>query len=135
MIKAAMRGGFALVVLLLLGLFGYFYATGSGARGSAERARGAAAQVGGVVVDEGVAGLVKVRLAADFGYDNTRFLHVWHEGGRVLVYGLAPATLDTQQVRADVEKIPGVSSADVLVQPMPAYVAAGAPAPAAQRSP
>jgi hypothetical protein len=129
MVKLALRAVIAVVVLALLGLFGYFYVTDHSGKPSAERAKGAAAQVGGVMVDQGIAELVRVRLVAKYGFDATRFLHVWHDNGHVLVYGLAPADVKADEVRDDVGRMPGVSAADVSLQPLPAYLTAAAPPP------
>ena len=84
------RTGLAIVAIGLLALFGYFYVTSPAEQGGAERAKGAAAHVGDVVVDQGLAGLVRARLTTAFGLEAARYLHVRADDGHVLVYGLRP---------------------------------------------
>ncbi len=122
------RAGVAVVLIGLVGLFGYFYLTDRSGTTKSDKARNAAVQVGDVVVDEGIAELVRVRLTTEFGLERTRYLHVWHDNGKVLVYGLAPETLAAEQIRTEAAKVPGVSSVEVLVQARPAYLT---PTPAA----
>ncbi len=123
------RMALATVALGLLGLFGYFYATGSGEHGN-ERAREAAWQVGGTVKDQGVQQMVWARLAAKYGLDGARFLHVHYHEGKVLIYGLLPAGAAPQQLAGEVDELPGVREVEVQTLPRPAYLEPPASQPA-----
>jgi osmotically-inducible protein OsmY len=116
------RSGIAVVAVGLVGLFGFYFLTDSSERSHADKAKDAALQVGDTVRDKGVAGLVQVRLATQFGLDATRFLHVYYDEGRVVVYGMAPESLDLEKLRTEVSKVSGVSEVEVLVNTRPAYI-------------
>ena len=129
------KTGFAVAGISLVLLFGYFYVTNNSDAPQSEKAKQAALDVGDAVRDKGVAGLVDVRLKSKFGLDATRFLHVYYDDGRVLLYGLVPESISAEALAAQADEVPGVDSVDVLVQPRPAYVAplrpiAGSNAPA-----
>ena len=109
-------------VLGLLGLFGYFIVTAPGDQSGAERAKGAALQVGDVVVDQGVAGLVHARLTASLGLETARFLHVHADDGRVLIYGLLPPSVSSEDLAERARSVPGVKRVDVQVLPRPGYL-------------
>jgi hypothetical protein len=116
------KTGVAIVVLGLVGLFGYFFLAASPERSSAEKAKEAALNVGDAVRDTGVAGLVDVRLKTKFGLDTTRFLHAHYNDGRVIVYGLVPAAIDQQALMDEAAQVPGVEEVELLVHPRPDYV-------------
>ncbi|MBU0637785.1 MAG: hypothetical protein KKB50_02895 [Planctomycetes bacterium] len=114
------RSGLAVAVLALLGLFGYYFVSDRGDKSGTDKAKDAIAQVGDTVVDRGVAGLVQVRLATTFGLQATQFLHVHHNEGHVLIYGLLPENLTEQAIVAEAQGVPGVKDVSVLFQPRPA---------------
>ena len=116
------KTGFAIGGVSLVLLFGYFYATNKSDAPQVEKAKQAALDVGDAVRDKGVAGLVDVRLKSKFGLDATRFLHVYYDEGRVLLYGLVPEGLDVETLASQADQVPGVETVDVIVQPRPAYV-------------
>ena len=117
-----MRSGLAIVALGLLALFGYFFMTSSREQSGAERVKQAAVQVGDTVVDQGVAGLVRGRLATTFGLDGARFLHVHFDQGRVLIYGLLPPEVSAEELAAVVREVPKVDEVDVQAMARPAYL-------------
>lgn len=118
-------------VIVLGGLFAYYYLTDSSGKSGAEKARSAVERVGDNVVDRGAASAVRAKLAADFGVDAARFLHVYYDEGTAVVYGLAPQSVTAEAIRAKVAAVPGVKTTVVRVLPRPAEMtsAAGAPAP------
>ena len=122
------RSGLALVALVLLGLFGYFFVMSPPEHSGAERAKEAVGQVGDTVVDEGVAGLIRARLATTYGLDGARFLHAHYDSGQALVYGLLPANVSAEDVAALVRQIGGIKQVDVQALPRPAYLNVAAPA-------
>ena len=107
----------ALVAIMLALAVGYFVYTDKSERSSVEKARAAAEKVGGKVVDQGVAGLVKMRLGKELGIDTARFLHVHHERGHALIYGLLRDSIDAERVRGIAADVPGVKSIEVRVMP------------------
>ena len=117
------RTGLAIVALGLLAVFGYFFVTASGQRGQAERAKHAAVETKDAVVDQSVAGFVRARLATKYGLDGARFLHVYFDEGRVLVYGLLPPNATAEQIAAEADEVPGVRDAEVRALPRPEYLA------------
>lgn len=125
------RSGIAVVLVVLLALFGYFLLTDTSKRTRGEKAKDAAVRVGDTVVDQSVAAGVRVALLGEFKHD-ARFLHVYHADGNVLVYGLLPATLSVEDVTAVVRKVPGVKQVEVLVRSRPAHVVAGGDGTAAE---
>jgi osmotically-inducible protein OsmY len=117
------RSGIAVVLVVLLGLFGYFLLTDTSGRTRGEKAKDAAVRVGDTVVDQSVAAAVRVALLGKFKHD-ARFLHVYHADANILVYGLLPATVSVEDVTAVARKVPGVEQVEVLVRARPAYVGA-----------
>lgn len=115
------RTGLAIVALGLLGLFGYFFVTASNRQSNAERAKEAMGQVGDTVRDQGVAGLVRARLATSLGIDGARFLHVYFDEGKVLIYGLLPPGVSEEELVAPVRVLPGVEQVEVRVVARPEY--------------
>lgn len=115
----------------LAGLFGYYYLQDSSGRAVGDKAADAMRSVGDKVRDEGVAGMVKVRLASKFGMDATRFVHVHYDEGKVLVYGLTPAAVTAEQIKAEAQQVPGVTHVEVQVSTRPAEFDAPPPAPPA----
>lgn len=109
------RGTIAVLVLLLLGAVGYYMYRDTSERSNVEKAQAAAERVGEKVVDQGVAGLVKVRLGKELGIDAARFLHVHHDHGRTLVYGIVAPSIDAERIRSVVSDVPGVKDVDVRV--------------------
>ena len=122
------RTGLAVVAVGLLALFGYFYVTSPAEQGGAERAKGAAAHVGDVVVDQGLAGLVRARLTTAFGLEAARYLHVRADDGHVLVYGLRPPSIAVEALVARARGVPGVKEVDVQTLEWPEYLQAAPPA-------
>lgn len=117
------KSGVVLVLVAGLGLFGYFFATNSGEKNKADRAKQAARDVGDAVRDKGVAELVEMRLKTKFGFDATRLVHVFYDDGRAVVYGLAPAAVDPAALTAEAAKVPGVRAVETLVQVRPDHIA------------
>jgi osmotically-inducible protein OsmY len=126
-----MKSIVVVVCLGLAGLFGYYYLQDSSGRAVGDKAADAMRSVGDKVRDEGVAGMVKVRLASKFGLDATRFVHVHFDEGEVLVYGLTPAAITADQLQGEAQQVPGVTSVQVLISTRPAEFDAAAPAPGA----
>ena len=118
------RSVIAVVLVILLALFGYFLLTDRTGRTSSEKAKDAAVRVGDTVVDQSVAAAVRVALLGEFKHD-ARFLHVYHTDGNVLIYGLLPDTLRLDDVTAVARKVPGVEQVEVLVRFRPGYVVSG----------
>ena len=102
------------------GLFGYYFLADNTGRPVGDKAADAVRHVGDKVRDEGVAGMIKVRLTSRFGMDATRFVHVHFDEGKVLVYGLAPAAITAEQLQSEAAQVPGVSSVEVLISARPA---------------
>jgi len=118
------RSGIAVVLVVLLALFGYFLLTDTSKRTRGEKAKDAAVRVGDTVVDQSVAAAVRGALFGEFKQD-ARFLHVYRTDGKVLIYGLLPNTLSVEDVTTVACKVPGVEQVEVLVRSRPAYVVAG----------
>ncbi|MGE0482436.1 MAG: BON domain-containing protein [Phycisphaerae bacterium] len=116
------RSLFALACLGLLGLFAFFYFNDGSGRAAKERALDAARHVGDTVKDEGIALAVRTRITSVFGFEAGRFLQVYYNDGRVLVYGLVPPEVTAEALAADVRRVPGVQDVEVLVHARPAYV-------------
>lgn len=124
------RAGAAMAVLAAVGLFGYFYLQDNSAGSRADKARTAVERIGGVAKDQGTAGLVRARLASQFGLEAARFLHTHFDEGTVLIYGLVPDGVSEDTLVAECEKLPGVKRVEVLVHARPARLqpsAANAP--------
>jgi hypothetical protein len=115
------RSLLAFLALGLLALFGYFFVTTGTGTGS-ERARQAAVRVGDTVVDESLAGVVRARLAATYGFDGARFLHIHNDNGKILIYGLLPPGARPDDLVAAARSVPGVAAVDVQVLERPAYL-------------
>jgi len=113
------RIGVGTAVVVLAGLFAFHYVTAPGAASQAEKAKSAAREVGDVMVDSGLGAVVQTRLTTTLGLDATRFLHVHYNSGDVVIYGLLPAGVPSEQVAAEVSQIPGVQSVEVLCLPCP----------------
>jgi|GEM_PF-2605251 len=116
------KSGIAVTTLAAAGLFVFFFASNSDDVGNADKAKQAALDVGDAVRDKGVAGLVDLRLKTKFGFEATRFLHAYFDQGAVVVYGMAPESLDSEAIRAEAAKTPGVDAAEVLIHPRPASI-------------
>lgn len=129
------KSGIAVVAVGVLVLFGYFYSTNSSQADKGDRAKQAVKDVGDAIRDKGVAELVEVRLKTKFGLDATRFIHAYFDEGRVVVYGMAPAEIDPEALKAEAAKVPGVNSVEVLIQPRPDYVASLKPVGGKAESP
>jgi osmotically-inducible protein OsmY len=120
------RSIITLVILVLAGMFVYHFVTG---RGDAEqRARHAANQVSDTVKDQGMAGAIRVRLTTAFGMEATRFLHVYHDSGKTVVYGLVPESLTADKLMEEARKVSGVTEVAVAVQLFPELLAPQEPA-------
>ena len=118
-----MKSGLAAAAIALLLLFGYFYASNRASVSRSEKARQAASEVGDTMRDTGVASLVDLRLKTKFGLDATRFLHTYYDDGRLLLYGLVPASVDQKLLVAEASQVPGVKTVDLRVELRPDYVA------------
>jgi osmotically-inducible protein OsmY len=116
------RTAVAILVLAVLGLFGYFYVSDKGNDDAGDKAKRALYQAGDVVADKGLETAVKVRLTASIGFDASRFLHVYNNDGRVLIYGLVPDEVSQEQIVKQAEQVPGVKSAEVMLLSRPAYL-------------
>lgn len=125
------RSAVLVLILVVAGLFGWFYVRSDSTQDSGRRARDAAGEIGDVVMDKGMAGLVHARLVTKLGYESAAFLHVYHDDGRVIVYGLLPETVDPQVVIEEVSSTPGVKAVELLVQPRPAGMVSVISRPAA----
>jgi hypothetical protein len=112
-----LRGTVAFVAIVLVLAVGLVMYRDTSERSNVDKARVAAEQVGGEVVDQGVGGLVKVRLGKELGIDAARFLHVHQDRGDTLIYGLLPDSIDAERVRAVAAEVPGVKSIEVRVMP------------------
>jgi hypothetical protein len=117
-----LRTGLAVIALGLLALFGYFFVMSSPQHTSTERAKQAAVQVSDTLKDQGVAGLVWAALAKSYGADGARFLHVYYNDGRTLIYGFLPNGATADSLAAVARLVPGVKDVDVQVLPRPAYL-------------
>jgi osmotically-inducible protein OsmY len=122
-----MKSGLAAAAIALLLLFGYFYASNRANVSRSEKAKQAASEVGDTMRDTGVASLVDIRLKTKFGLDATRFLHAYYDGGRLLLYGLVPASVDQKLLVAEASQVPGVKTVDVRVEIRPDYITPLAP--------
>lgn len=109
-------------VLVLGGLFAYYYFTDSSARSGEQKAKSALERVGDTVADRTAASAVRAKLAADFGMDTARFLHVHFDEGTALVYGLVPPSLQSESIRQKLVGIPGVKTVIVRVLPQPSEI-------------
>ncbi|MFH1745578.1 MAG: hypothetical protein ABIG44_00905 [Planctomycetota bacterium] len=116
------RMGLAVTALGLLALFGYFFVTASDNQSSTDRAKQAVGQVGDTVRDQGVAGLVRARLASKLGLDEVRFLHVHYDENRVLIYGLLSPDLSDEELAALARDLPGVEEVEIRVMDRPEYM-------------
>ena len=112
-----LRSAVAFVAIMLALSVGYYMYLDSSERTTVAKARVAAERVGEKVVDQGVAGLVKVQLGKELGIDAARFLHVHRDRGLTLIYGLLPDSIDADRVRAVAAEVPGVKSIEVRVMP------------------
>ncbi len=107
----------ALVAVLLALAVGYFGYTDKSERSGIDKTRVAAEKVGKKLVNQGVAGLVKMQLGKELGIDAARFLHVHHQRGHALIYGLLRDSIDVERVRAVAAEVPGVKSIEIRVMP------------------
>lgn len=117
----------ATTLLTGVGLFGYFYFTDRSDASAAEKARRAAGHVGNVVVDQGIAAGVSALLKANLGTGQARFLHVFNDDGRVVVYGMADAGLSDEAIAEIAAKFPGVKKVDVRLVQLPDSLQSAAP--------
>lgn len=123
------RSLLTLVLLAGLAAFGYFYFSGGSGGSQSDRLADAARQTGDAAMDQGLSMLVKTRLATAVGLSLSRFLHVWSDNGKVLVYGLLPEGVSPELIRSAVRGLPGVTEVDVRVAARPAYVDGSTPPP------
>lgn len=105
-----------------IGMFAYYFVTDRSGKPDGERATSALQKVGDAAVDQGMAGVAKGRLAVSLGIEGSRFVHTWYDEGKVLVYGLAPAGANVEQIIADLKQIPGVREVEVQILERPAYL-------------
>lgn len=118
MIRSALLFSF----VILLALFGYFFLNEPQNKPGEERARQAALRVGDLVLEEGQAGVIRMNIVANYGIDAARFLHVYCNNGRVLIYGLAPEGVTPDALVQIARQIPNAQQVEVLVLPRPGYV-------------
>ena len=119
----------ALVAVLLALAVGYFVYTDKSERSGIDKTRVAAEKVGKKLVNQGVAGLVKMQLGKELGIDAARFLHVHHQRGHALIYGLLRDSIDVERVRAVAAEVPGVKSIEIRVMPREPSTAPGVQTP------
>ena len=119
-----MRKVMSILVIGLLGLFGFYYMKNTGDGTAEEKAKSAFGQVVDKVRDTGVASLVKTKLVANHGTEKTRFLHAFYDDGQILVYGLVPESLTGDQIFEIASKVKGVQGTQVIVSPLPDFAAA-----------
>lgn len=106
-----------------LGLFGYYFLTDSTGRSATDKAKDAGMNVVSDAKDSGAALLIQGRLMTAFGMDAMRLVHVYYDDGHVIVYGLAPESIDVDAVEKTVREIPGaVSDVEIMLLPRPASV-------------
>lgn len=117
------RSVFLFSFVILLALFGYFFLNEPQNKPGEERARQAALRVGDLVLEEGQAGVIRMNIVANYGVDAARFLHVYCNNGRVLIYGLAPEGVTPDALVQIARQIPNAQQVEILVSPRPAYVA------------
>lgn len=125
------RSLLTLVLLAGLAAFGYFYFSGGSGGSQSDRLADAARQTGDAAMDQGLSMLVKTRLTTAVGFSLARFLHVWSDNGKVLVYGLLPEGVSPELVRSAVRGLPGVTEVDVRIATRPTYLDGPSAAPAA----
>lgn len=117
------RAIFGTAFIAGLGLFGYYFLTDSSGRSAADKAKDAGMNVVSDAKDSGAALLIQGRLMTAFGMDAMRLVHVYYDNGHVIVYGLAPESIDVDAVERTVREIPGaVSQVEILFLPRPATV-------------
>lgn len=116
------RTAITLLALALAGTFAYFYVSDGSGRNSTDKLTDAAVQTGEVARDQAVAALVRARIVADVGLQTSRFLHVWFQDGKALIYGLAPEGVEPSRIASAARQVPGVQDVDVQVMPRPAYL-------------
>lgn len=118
-----LRGILVTTVVAGAGLFGYYFLTDATGRSTADKAKDAGMNVVSDAKDSGAAMLIQGRLMTAFGMDAMRLVHVYYDDGHVIVYGLAPESLDAAAVEKTVQELPGgVTDVQVLLQPRPALV-------------
>lgn len=123
-----MRKVMAVAVVGLLGLFGFYYAKNTSGGTAEDKAKSALQQVADTMRDTGLATLVKSKLVANFG-ERARFLHTFYDEGTIVVYGLYPDGLTSDDIYGIASKVRGVETCQVIVSPLPA-VAVPDPDPA-----
>lgn len=110
-----LRSAIAVVVLVAIGLIGFFYVKDQRNVPPSDKARAAVTSAGQVVVEEGVALGVRGQLVAALGREATRFLHVYNQDGHILIYGLLGPSPSIEVLEAEARKVPGVKDVQVLV--------------------
>lgn len=118
-----------LVALALAGMFGYFYFTGDAGRSAGEKLADAARQTGDAAADQGMAAVVKARISVAVGVSLARYLHVWYDDGKALIYGLYPEGMNPD-VLSKAARDAGAKEVDIRVAPRPMYLDGSTPAPA-----
>lgn len=116
------RSFVVLGVLVLGGLFAYYYLTDSSGRSGEEKAKSALERVGDTVKDRTAASAVRAKLAADFGVKTAEFLHVYFDDGTAVVYGLVPDSVSAEAIQKSIGSVPGVKTVIVRVLPRPTEI-------------
>lgn len=116
------RSTILITLVILLGLFGYFFLNEPQTNSSDQRAKQAAMRVGDLVLEEGQAGVIRMNIIANLGVETARFLHVYCNNGRVLIYGLAPEGVTAESLTQIARQIPNAQQVEVLISPRPSYV-------------
>ncbi|MBL8880499.1 MAG: BON domain-containing protein [Phycisphaerales bacterium] len=118
------RSTILFTLVVLLAFFGYFFLNQPQTKPTDERAKQAAMRVGDLVLEEGQAGVIRMNIVANLGVDTARFLHVYCNNGRVLIYGLAPEGVTADALTQIARQMPNAQHVDVQITPRPDYVAA-----------
>jgi len=113
------RSVVTLAVVVLVGLFGFYFLTDRSERDNVEKAKDAGRNVVDTVRDQGAASLVSVRMTSTFGMEATRFLHVYYNDRHAVIYGMAPDTLTPEAIVTLATNVTGVDSAEAHIQPLP----------------
>jgi osmotically-inducible protein OsmY len=110
------------VILAGLALFGFYYLRDKSERTAGDKARDAGMHVLDTAKDAGHGAVVKSALVARFGMEPMRFVHVHSDQGRVVLYGLVPASVAAADMEAAVKGLPGVGELHVIVSSRPDFL-------------
>lgn len=116
------RSTILLTLVVFLAFFGYFFLNQPQSQPPEQRAKQAALRVGDLVLEEGQAGVIRMNIVANLGVDTARFLHVYCNSGRVLIYGLAPENVTADMLTQIARQMPNAQEVEVRIVPRPDYV-------------